>query len=333
MDIQIIPRQCGGTEFLAQPHRLHLGAQNAAGVDTLHFALPAAWQGCTVALYLRRTDGTPLAPVALGTDGSVTVDRRLTGCTGGQWMLAAVNDSYTAYTRPGSYDTYATLPTDGGVEDPAPSLYEQFVAQVLAHAAAASDAAQRAQSAADRAEAAITPSAADALIAALPADETAPADEDCFVVQSSGDTPAACRRPMSALWSSIKAKADEAFAKKTHLHTPATQTVPGFLSAYDKKKLDSISWNATSGITAATSTYCTRYSNGVQLCWGAVDDTAEPDAAVTLPAPFANTSYAVALTNASAGSARYLLPANKTTTAFTPSGSGAFSYLAVGRWK
>ena len=35
--IQIIQKQCGGTEFLAQPHRLHLGAQNAAGVDELLF--------------------------------------------------------------------------------------------------------------------------------------------------------------------------------------------------------------------------------------------------------------------------------------------------------
>mgnify|MGYP007068978351 CR=1 FL=1 len=33
VNIKIIQRQCGGTEFLSQPHRLHLGAQNAAGVD------------------------------------------------------------------------------------------------------------------------------------------------------------------------------------------------------------------------------------------------------------------------------------------------------------
>ena len=87
--IQIIQKQCGGTEFLAQPHRLHLGAQNAAGVDELLFQLPDAWAGCTLALYLRRSDGTLLAPVALDTQHRVTVDRRLTGSTGGQWMLAA----------------------------------------------------------------------------------------------------------------------------------------------------------------------------------------------------------------------------------------------------
>mgnify|MGYP006948937628 CR=1 FL=1 len=70
MKIQIIQKQCGGTEFLAQPHRLHLGAQNAAGVDELLFQLPDAWAGCTLALYLRRSDGTQLAPVPL--DGAGT---------------------------------------------------------------------------------------------------------------------------------------------------------------------------------------------------------------------------------------------------------------------
>ena len=63
--------------------------------------------GCTVALYLRRSDGTLLAPVSLDTQHCVTVDRRLTGSTGGQWMLAAIDASgYAAYTRPA-----ATTPT------------------------------------------------------------------------------------------------------------------------------------------------------------------------------------------------------------------------------
>ena len=145
VNIKIIQRQCGGTEFLSQPHRLHLGAQNAAGVDELCFTLPEAWAGCTVALYLRRSDGTLLAPVSLDTQHCVTVDRRLTGSTGGQWMLAAIDASgYAAYTRPGSYDTYAILPTDGGAEELPPSQYEQFVARVLESASTASTAAQRA---------------------------------------------------------------------------------------------------------------------------------------------------------------------------------------------
>lgn len=163
MKIQIIQRACGGTEFLPQPSRLHLGAQNAEGVDRLQFQLPESWADCAIALYLRRSDGTQLAPVPLDGDACVTVDRRLTGCTGGQWMLAAVSGSgYTAYTRPGRYDTYATLPTDGGSEDLPPTLYEQFVARVLESASTAATAAQSASASAER----CTSSAAQAQTAA-----------------------------------------------------------------------------------------------------------------------------------------------------------------------
>ena len=146
MEIEILEQQCGGTEFVPRPHRLHLGAQNAEGVDRLQFILPAAWAGCTLALYLRRSDGVQLAAIPLDTDGSVTVDRRLTGSVRGQWMLAAMGSGgYTAYTRPGSYDVYATLPTDGGSEELPPSVYEQFVARVLESARAAAESARRAE--------------------------------------------------------------------------------------------------------------------------------------------------------------------------------------------
>ena len=93
MEIEILEQQCGGTEFVPSPHRLHLGAQNAEGVDRLQFILPAAWAECTLALYLRRSDGVQLAAIPLDTDGSVTVDRRLTGSVRGQWMLAAPGTS------------------------------------------------------------------------------------------------------------------------------------------------------------------------------------------------------------------------------------------------
>ena len=146
MEIEILEQQCGGTEFVPRPHRLHLGAQNAEGVDRLQFILPAAWAGCTLALYLRRSDGVQLAAIPLDADDSVTVDRRLTGSVRGQWMLAAMGSSgYTAYTRPGSYDVYATLPTDGGSEELPPSVYEQFVARVLESARAAAESARRAE--------------------------------------------------------------------------------------------------------------------------------------------------------------------------------------------
>ena len=204
MKIQIIRRQCGGTEFVPSPHRLHLGAQNAEGVDRLQFILPAAWAECTLALYLRRSDGTQLAPVPLDGDACVTVDRRLTGCTGGQWMLAAVSGSgYTAYTRPGSYDVYATLPTDGGSEELPPSVYEQFVARVLESARAAAESARRAENgAADTAvQAALAQKAADKILAdrtdadacakraeaaALRAESYAPADGRVLSVNGKG---------------------------------------------------------------------------------------------------------------------------------------------------
>ena len=156
MEIEILEQQCGGTEFVPRPHRLHLGAQNAEGVDRLQFILPAAWAGCTLALYLRRSDGVQLAAIPLDADDSVTVDRRLTGSVRGQWMLAA-----------GSYDAYATLPTDGGSEELPPSVYEQFVARVLESAHAAAESARRAENgAADTAmQAALAQKTADKILA------------------------------------------------------------------------------------------------------------------------------------------------------------------------
>lgn len=168
MEIEILEQQCGGTEFVPRPHRLHLGAQNAEGVDQLQFILPAAWAGCTLALYLRRSDGVQLAAIPLDADDSVTVDRRLTGSVRGQWMLAAIGSGgYTAYTRPGSYDAYATLPTDGGSEELPPSVYEQFVARVLESAHAAAESARRAENgAADTAmQAALAQKTADKILA------------------------------------------------------------------------------------------------------------------------------------------------------------------------
>ena len=176
MEIEILEQQCGGTEFVPRPHRLHLGAQNAEGVDRLQFILPAAWAGCTLALYLRRSDGTLLAPVALDTQHRVTVDRRLTGSVRGQWMLAAIGSGgYTAYTRPGSYDVYATLPTDGGSEELPPSVYEQFVARVLESASTAATAAQSASASAER----CTSSAAQAQTAARQASTSSTAAAGC----------------------------------------------------------------------------------------------------------------------------------------------------------
>lgn len=137
MQINITARDFGGTEFLAQPHRLHLGAQKAEGVDRLEFSLPEQWNGCVVTLHIRHADGTLAEPLALGE----------TGWASGEWMLAAANgNGYTAYTRPGQYDVHGILPTEGAGEELTPSVYEQFIARVMTSANAAAEAAKRAAS-------------------------------------------------------------------------------------------------------------------------------------------------------------------------------------------
>lgn len=147
MQINITARDFGGTEFLAQPHRLHLGAQKAEGVDRLEFSLPEQWNGCVVTLHIRHTDGTLAEPLALDETGCVNVGRSFTGWASGEWMLAAANGSgYTAYTRPGQYDVHGILPTEGAGEELTPSVYEQFIARVMASANAAAEAAKRAAS-------------------------------------------------------------------------------------------------------------------------------------------------------------------------------------------
>lgn len=142
MQINITARDFGGTEFLAQPHRLHLGAQKAEGVDQLEFSLPEQWNGCVVTLHIRHADGTLAEPLALDEAGCVGVGRSFTGWASGEWMLAAANgNGYTAYTRPGQYDVHGILPTEGGGEELTPSVYEQFIARVVDSANAAAEAA------------------------------------------------------------------------------------------------------------------------------------------------------------------------------------------------
>lgn len=181
MQIKITPRTLGGTEFTAQPARLHLGAQNAEGVDRLVFQLPAEWAGCSVTLHIRHSDGTLAAPLVLDAAHSTPVGRSFTGWPAGQWMLAATDGSgYTAYTRPGRYDVYDILPTDGTEEEPSPSVYEQFIAQVSGQAAA--DAAERAALNGSRA----ATSASRAESAALRAESFAPEDGTLLSVNGKG---------------------------------------------------------------------------------------------------------------------------------------------------
>jgi len=201
MQIKITPRTLGGTEFTAQPARLHLGAQNAEGVDRLVFQLPAEWAGCSVTLHIRHSDGTLAAPLVLDAAHSAPVGRSFTGWPTGQWMLAATDGSgYTAYTRPGRYDVYDILPTDGTEEEPSPSVYEQFIAQVSGQADAAVQAAQnsaaseanaarQAQAAADAAERAALNGSRAATSASRA--ESRPA---CRILCARGRHPAQCQR-------------------------------------------------------------------------------------------------------------------------------------------
>ena len=66
MRIEIAPRDGrGGTEFLPEPSRLHLGGQQAEGVDKLEFSVPAEWDGKDVSLYIEHADGIQQTPVQL----------------------------------------------------------------------------------------------------------------------------------------------------------------------------------------------------------------------------------------------------------------------------
>ena len=168
------------------------------------FQLPAEWAGCSVTLHIRHSDGTLAAPLVLDAAHSAPVGRSFTGWPAGQWMLAATDGSgYTAYTRPGRYDVYDILPTDGTEEEPSPSVYEQFIAQVSGQADAAVQAAQnsaaseanaarQAQAAADAAERAAlngsraATSASRAESAALRAESFAPEDGTLLSVNGKG---------------------------------------------------------------------------------------------------------------------------------------------------
>lgn len=173
MQIKITARDFGGTEFLAQPHRLHLGAQQAEGVDRLQFILPEQWAGCAVTLHIRHADGTLAEPLVLDETHCVPVERSFTGWASGEWMLAAADGAgYAAYTRPGQYDVHGILPTEGTGEELTPSVYEQFIARVMESATAAAEAAKRAeageekaQQSADKAASAIQQAAAYATLA------------------------------------------------------------------------------------------------------------------------------------------------------------------------
>lgn len=172
MHIEITARQLSGcTDFIPHPPRLHLGSQNAQGVDTLAFTLPEEWAGKSVSLHIEQADGALPVPLLLDGEGCVAVDRRMTAARSGRWMLAATDGAgYTAYTQPGLYDTGEILPTDGSAEPPAASVYEQFVAQVMASAVAAWESSAAAAQSTREAAASVSAARTEAAAASASAD-------------------------------------------------------------------------------------------------------------------------------------------------------------------
>ena len=197
MRIEIAPRDGrGGTEFLPEPSRLHLGGQQAEGVDKLEFSVPAEWDGKDVSLYIEHADGIQQTPVQLDEENTAPVDRKITSATSGRWMLVATDGrGYTAYTKPGTYDVYGTLATDGAGEDPSPSLYEQFVARVLESAniaqASAKSAGQSSTEAAASAQSATASAQSAAGSASRASGSAAAAAESEAAAKASADRAAA----------------------------------------------------------------------------------------------------------------------------------------------
>lgn len=204
MRIEIKAREArGGTEFIAEPSRLHLGGERAEGVDRLEFDLPEEWAGLLVSLYIQHEDGKLMVPVLLDADGGAAVGRFITEARRGIWMLGATNGAgYAAYTRPGSYDVYDTLDTSGDGTEIPQSQYEQFVDQVIASASTAINAAaqaQASQAAAANAAGAAQSDANRAEDAARRAESWAPAEGQVLSVNGKGGAVVLTAKDIGAL--------------------------------------------------------------------------------------------------------------------------------------
>lgn len=168
MQIQVIPRDCGGTEFIAQPHRLHLGRTErrghrhpgvpaAGGVgrvrrDAAHQALRRHAGGAHPAGHRRRGDSGP----QLYRLGGGRVDA---GGDGRQRLRRLHPPGPLRRARhPGRWMAPKKAPS--------PSVYEQFVAQVAANANAAAQSAQSAAASEESAQKYLTQTRAAARQAA-----------------------------------------------------------------------------------------------------------------------------------------------------------------------
>lgn len=164
----------GYTARVAGCKPLCLGTAGSRGNETLQIVLGDGWQGLSVQAVFHPAGVACLVPE----DGLLAVpweatDKPLNAMQGRIVFQGLDGSGRVVNSTDAAYQVAAHSPTEGAAgEDPTPSLYEQFVGQVLAAAGTASAAAKQAgQSATDagRSETAAADSAASAASSATAA--------------------------------------------------------------------------------------------------------------------------------------------------------------------
>lgn len=241
LKIKISAAQDKGTTFRAQPENLYVGGVGMAKVDRLVFDMPEEWKKCSVTLHVRRMSGTLPEPVVLDSDCGATVDKHWTLEKRGTWMLMAVGDGgYMAMTKPGKYECYETIDTDGAIEEIAQSVYEQFVAEVIGsankakaseQAAATSEASARAsetnaKQSETNASASATAAGKSASAAANSEKAAATSESHAKLSEANAATSAitAGKSASAAANSETNAKASETNAAKSEKNAAASET-------------------------------------------------------------------------------------------------------------
>ena len=170
----------GYTARVAGCEPLCLGTAGSRGNETLQIVLGDGWQGLSVQAVFHPAGVACLVPE----DGLLAVpweatDKPLNAMQGRIVFQGLDGSGRVVNSTDAAYQVAAHSPTEGAAgEDPTPSLYEQFVGQVLAAAGTASAAAKQAgQSATDagRSETAAAVAAASAAASATAAADSAKA--------------------------------------------------------------------------------------------------------------------------------------------------------------
>lgn len=127
----------GGRKFLLSPPWIMTGGKDANKVDSLHFALPSDWDGMTVTAVF--THGLPKNAVerVLDANKTIVLDAGTMAYTNQKLGLMATDGTTTAYSTAATVVCYDHPPGVGETDKPAPSAWEQFVAQVAADRIAA----------------------------------------------------------------------------------------------------------------------------------------------------------------------------------------------------